>query len=178
MRCPYCKQDDDRVVNSRPSADGSYVKRRRECNGCGRRYTTYERIEESVLRVVKKDGTREDFSLQKLLTGLNKACYKRPISAETIKELAEGVERELHRQYEGEVPSVTIGELVMSELAERDQVAYIRFASVYREFKDVSDFMAEAGTMLRSGGRSAQGSAGHERNEQNTSTEGERIDGN
>ena len=149
MQCPYCKEDDDRVINSRPSADGTYVKRRRECNSCSRRYTTYERIEESVLRVVKKDGTREDFSLQKLLSGLNKACYKRPIPAERIKELAEHVEREMHRRYEGEVPSRALGELVMSLLRELDQVAYIRFASVYREFKDVSDFMEEADTMMR-----------------------------
>lgn len=151
MQCPYCKDDDDRVINSRPSADGTYVKRRRECNSCSRRYTTYERIEESVLRVVKKDGTREDFSLQKLLAGLNKACYKRPIPAEKIKELAEHVEREMHRRYEGEVPSRAIGELVMSLLRNLDQVAFIRFASVYREFKDVSDFMEEADTMLRAG---------------------------
>ena len=151
MQCPYCKDDDDWVINSRPSADGTYVKRRRECNSCSRRYTTYERIEESVLRVVKKDGTREDFSLQKLLAGLNKACYKRPIPAEKIKELAENVEREMHRRYEGEVPSRAIGELVMSLLRNLDQVAFIRFASVYREFKDVSDFMEEADTMLRAG---------------------------
>jgi transcriptional repressor NrdR len=149
VQCPYCKEDDDRVINSRPSGDGTYVKRRRECNSCGRRYTTYERIEESVLRVVKKDGTREDFSLQKLLAGLNKACYKRPIPADRIKELADQVEREMHRRYEGEVPSEAIGELVMTLLRDLDQVAYVRFASVYREFTDVSDFVKAADTMLR-----------------------------
>jgi transcriptional repressor NrdR len=149
VQCPYCKEDDDRVINSRPSADGSYVKRRRECNSCGRRYTTYERLEESVLRVVKKDGTREDFSLQKLLTGLNKACYKRPIPADRIKALADYVERQMHRRYEGEVPSQAIGELVMELLRGLDQVAYVRFASVYREFTDVSDFVREADTVLR-----------------------------
>jgi transcriptional repressor NrdR len=149
MQCPYCKEDDDRVVNSRPGADGTYVKRRRECNGCGRRYTTYERIEESVLRVIKKDGGREDFSLKKIISGLNKACYKRPIPAERIRELAEDVERELHRHYEGEVPSRKIGELVMVRLRDLDHVAYIRFASVYQEFKDVSDFLQEADTVLR-----------------------------
>ncbi len=149
MQCPYCKKDDDHVVNSRPGGAGTYVKRRRECNNCGRRYTTYERIEESVLRVVKKDGTREDFSLRKLLEGLNKACYKRPISAEELTELAEAIERELHRHYEGEVPSRRIGELVMHRLRELDHVAYIRFASVYREFKDVTDFVEEADTVLR-----------------------------
>jgi transcriptional repressor NrdR len=151
VQCPYCKEDDDRVINSRPSVDGTYVKRRRECNSCSRRYTTYERIEESVLRVVKKDGMREDFSLQKLLAGLNKACYKRSIPADRIKELAEHVEREMHRRYEGEVPSEAIGELVMELLRDLDQVAYVRFASVYREFTDVSDFVKEADTMLRAG---------------------------
>lgn len=150
MQCPYCKADEDHVVNSRPGADGTYVKRRRECNNCGRRYTTYERIEESVLRVVKKDGTREDFSLRKLLEGLRKACYKRPIPADELTELAEDIEREIHRHYEGEVPSQKIGELVMGRLRELDQVAYIRFASVYREFKDVTDFVEEADTVLRS----------------------------
>ncbi|MGD2174716.1 MAG: transcriptional regulator NrdR [Candidatus Brocadiaceae bacterium] len=156
MRCPYCKEDDDRVVNSRPGGDGTYVKRRRECSNCGRRYTTYERIEESVLRVIKKDGEREDFSLQKLLAGLNKACYKRPIPAERITELAEEVERELHRSFEGEVPSRRIGELVMDRLRELDQVAYIRFASVYRDFKDVTDFVEEADTVLKSGSGEAE----------------------
>ncbi|MHC4591143.1 MAG: transcriptional regulator NrdR [Planctomycetota bacterium] len=149
MQCPYCKENDDRVVNSRPSTDGSYVKRRRECNQCGRRYTTYERIEMSVLRVIKKDGSREDFSRQKLLTGLNRACYKRPIAAESVGELADEVERELHRLYEGEVPCQAIGELVMAKLREVDHVAYIRFASVYREFTDVTDFVNEAGTVLQ-----------------------------
>jgi len=155
VQCPYCKLDDDRVINSRPSGDGASVKRRRECNACGRRYTTYERIEESVLRVVKKDGTREDFSLGKLLRGLEKACYKRPIPQEQIRGLAEDVERELHRRYEGEVPSREIGELVIGKLRALDQVAYIRFASVYREFTDPTDFVEEADTMLRGRGGSS-----------------------
>jgi transcriptional repressor NrdR len=149
MQCPYCHEDDDRVVNSRPGTDGTYVKRRRECSRCGRRYTTYERIEMSVLKVVKKDGTREEFSRQKLLTGLSKACYKRPIAADCIAELAGQVERELHRQCEGEVPSGAIGELVMERLRNLDQVAYIRFASVYREFADATDFVEEADTVLQ-----------------------------
>ena len=148
MQCPYCRADDDRVVNSRPSMDGSYVKRRRECNECKRRFTTYERIEESVLRVVKKDDTREDYSRQKLLSGLTKACYKREIPSDRIDLLADEVERELHRRFEREVPSVEVGELVMAKLRELDQVAYIRFASVYRAFKDVTDFVEEAGTMM------------------------------
>jgi transcriptional repressor NrdR len=149
MRCPYCRQDDDRVVNSRPSSDGSYVKRRRECNACERRFTTYERIEESVLRVEKKDGTREDFSRRKLLRGLTKACYKRPIPMDTLTELVGQIERELHERFEREVPAEAIGELVMEKLRELDQVAYIRFASVYREFTDATDFREEADTMLR-----------------------------
>ncbi len=157
MRCPYCKEEDDRVVDSRPGGEGSYVKRRRECNNCGRRYTTYERIEESVLRVVKKDGSREDFSLNKLLLGLNKACYKRPIPADRITELAEEIELELHREWQGEVPSRHIGELVMEKLRDLDQVAYIRFASVYREFKDVTDFVEEADTVLGRGAEEPEG---------------------
>jgi transcriptional repressor NrdR len=153
MQCPYCHEDDDRVVNSRPGTDGTYVKRRRECNGCGRRYTTYERIEESVLRVVKKDGSRESFSHKKILDGLLKACYKRPIPVERVQQLADEVERETHRAYEAEVPSRQIGEMVMKKLREVDQVAYIRFASVYREFKDVTDFVEAADLMLRGSGQ-------------------------
>jgi transcriptional repressor NrdR len=150
MQCPYCHEDDDRVVNSRPSTDGTYVKRRRECNNCSRRYTTYERVEMSVLRIIKKDGTREDFSRQKLKAGLDKACYKRPISSDIINDLVDRVERELHRRFEGEVPSDAVGELVMQQLRELDHVAYIRFASVYRAFTDVADFVEEADTVLRS----------------------------
>ena len=148
MRCPYCHDDDDRVVNSRPSTDGTHVKRRRECNSCRRRYTTYERIEMGVLRVVKKDGSREDFSRPKLLNGLHKACYKRPIPEERIEQLVDEVERELHRHFDGEVPSQAIGERVMALLRDLDQVAFIRFASVYREFTDVTDFVQEADTVL------------------------------
>ena len=148
MRCPYCKQDDDRVVNSRASGDGASVKRRRECQGCGRRYTTYERIEDTVLRVIKKEGGRENFSRAKVLAGLTKACYKRPVPTDALNRLVDGVERELHHRFENEVPSKQIGELVMQRLRELDQVAYIRFASVYREFKDVSDFVEEAGMMM------------------------------
>lgn len=152
MRCPYCQADDDRVVNSRPSSDGAYVKRRRECNACSRRFTTYERIEESILHVVKKDGTREDFSRRKLLEGLTKACYKRPIPMDRLTELAGEVERELHKRYEREVPTEAVGELVMDKLRDLDQVAYIRFASVYRAFTDATDFRHEADTMLRESG--------------------------
>jgi len=149
MRCPYCQQNDDRVVNSRSSADGTTVKRRRECNECGRRYTTYERIEQSVLRVVKKDGSREDFSRAKIRSGLTKACYKRPIPTEDVDRMVAEIERELNQQYEKEVPSDAVGELVMEKLRKTDDVAYIRFASVYREFKDVTEFVREADTVLK-----------------------------
>ena len=144
MRCPYCKVDDDRVVNSRATGNGVAVKRRRECNQCGRRYTTYERMEETPLRVIKKDGNRENFARQKLLDGLARACHKRPISTDRLEEVADEIERELNQRFENEVPSEAIGELVMKKLRGLDQVAFIRFASVYREFKDVSDFLEEA----------------------------------
>lgn len=160
MRCPYCQENDDRVVNSRSSADGTTVKRRRECNECGRRYTTYERIEQSVLRVVKKDGSREDFSRAKIRSGLMKACYKRPIPTEDVDRMVAEIERELNQQYEKEVPSEAVGELVMEKLRRADDVAYIRFASVYREFKDVTEFVREADTVLR--GEKGQGDGGTE----------------
>jgi len=160
MRCPFCKEMDDRVVNSRMSVDGTTVKRRRECNLCGRRYTTYERIEQGVLRVIKKDGSREDFSRSKLLNGLLKACYKRPVSTDRLNELVNEIETQLHQQWEPEVPSKTIGEMVMKRLREMDQVAYIRFASVYHEFKDVSDFVEEADTMLRENSGAQNGANG------------------
>lgn len=148
MRCPYCKMDDDRVVNSRTTGNAEAVKRRRECNECGRRYTTYERMEETPLRVIKKDGNRENFSRQKLLDGLARACHKRPIPTDRLEEVADEIERELNQRFENEVPSKEIGELVMKKLRELDQVAFIRFASVYREFKDVSDFLEEADMVL------------------------------
>ncbi|MFP4176079.1 MAG: transcriptional regulator NrdR [Planctomycetota bacterium] len=148
MRCPYCSEDDDRVVNSRTTGNGAAVKRRRECNQCEKRYTTYERWEETPLRVIKKDGTRERFSRKKLLDGLGRACHKRPISTDRLEDMAEEIERDLNDRFENEVPAGEIGELVMRKLRELDQVAYIRFASVYREFKDVSDFVEEADMML------------------------------
>jgi transcriptional repressor NrdR len=161
MRCPYCHQNDDRVVNSRSSADGTTVKRRRECNQCGRRYTTYERIEQSVLRVVKKDGSREDFSRAKIRSGLMKACYKRPIPTEDVDQMVAEIERELNQQYEKEVPSDAVGELLMEKLRSTDDVAYIRFASVYREFKDVTQFVEEADT-LRGGQQQEDAEGGQE----------------
>jgi len=159
VQCPYCKEDSDWVVNSRPSADGGQVRRRRECKACGRRFTTYERIEQSVLRVIKKDKSREDFDPDKVLLGMDKACYRRPISGETLRELAQKIEKRLHQHYEGEVSSEVIGEMVMEELRGLDHVAYIRFASVYRDFKDAGDFIEEVGALelgLRASGHSLQ----------------------
>jgi len=148
MRCPSCKSDNDRVVDSRSSRDAAVIRRRRECLGCGRRYTTYEQIEDAQLRVVKKDGTRVPFDRNKILSGLLKACEKRPVSMAMLEDATAGIERELLERYEREVPSKEIGELVIRRLRDLDQVAYVRFASVYREFKDVSQFLEELRPML------------------------------
>ena len=148
MKCPFCKVDDDRVVDSRASSDGFAIRRRRECTSCNRRYTTYERIEESPLRVVKKDDRREPFDRRKILSGLLKACEKRPVSLETLEKITETIEGKVLETFEREVPSTYIGQLVMTELKRVDQVAYVRFASVYREFKDIHEFMEELRPML------------------------------
>lgn len=143
MRCPFCSYHDSRVVDSRAVDDGASIRRRRECPDCGRRFTTYEKYEEAPLLVSKKDGRRELFDAKKLLTGLIKAFEKRPVSYEQIQEIAEHIERELRMRGEAEVRSETIGELVMKMLEETDQIAYVRFASVYRQFADVNNFMQE-----------------------------------
>jgi len=143
MQCLFCKKDNDRVINSRTSVDGLSIKRRRECLGCGRRYTTYERIEESPLRVVKKDGTRAAFDRKKVLAGLMKACEKRPISTDTLENSVSEIERDIYNKFDREVSSSFIGSLVMQKLRVLDMVAYVRFASVYREFKDISEFFDE-----------------------------------
>ena len=148
MKCPFCKADDDKVVDSRASADGFAIRRRRECIACGRRYTTYERIEESPIRVVKKDGAREPFERRKILYGLMRACEKRPISMDTMEEIVSRIERQVTDQFDREVTSKFIGRLVMRELRRVDQVAFVRFASVYRDFKDVTEFMDEIRPML------------------------------
>jgi len=168
MLCPYCKQDNDRVVNSRTSTDGASVKRRRECQDCGRRYTTYERIEGSILRVVKKDGCRENFSRPKLLEGLTKSCHKRPVSTDVLEQVVDEIERELHQRFENEVPSAAVGELVMEKLRKLDEVAFIRFASVYREFKDVSDFVEEADQGLGKESPAGKGRKGRPRSRPQT----------
>lgn len=143
MQCLFCKADNDKVINSRTSVDGLSIKRRRECLGCGRRYTTYERIEESPLRVVKKDGTRESFDRRKILKGLERACEKRPVSTDTLENIVNEIEREIYNKFDREVTTNFIGALVMQKLKILDAVAYVRFASVYREFKDISEFIDE-----------------------------------
>jgi transcriptional repressor NrdR len=151
MKCPFCKVDDDRVVDSRASSDGFAIRRRRECGKCGRRYTTYERIEESPLRVVKKDGRREPFERRKILSGLIKACEKRPVSLDALEGITERIEGQVLEAFEREVPSTHLGELVMEELRQVDPVAYVRFASVYREFQDVREFLEELRRIERAG---------------------------
>ena len=148
MKCPFCQLDNDRVIDSRASEDGFAIRRRRECLDCKRRYTTYERIEELASKVVKKDGTRVPFERDKLKRGLEKACWKRPISDEQIDAVVSAVEGDVYTNFDGEVPSQYLGELVMRHLRSLDQVAFVRFASVYREFKDVRDFVDELGPML------------------------------
>jgi len=143
MKCPFCGHQEDKVVDSRASADGRSIRRRRECLGCGKRFTTYEHVEEQPLMVIKKDGRREPFDRHKVLAGLVKACEKRPVGMEDLERLVDELERELSRQFEREVPSREIGERVMRQLHALDPVAYVRFASVYREFKDVEQFMRE-----------------------------------
>jgi transcriptional repressor NrdR len=143
MKCPFCRDLENRVIDSRLTNDGDAIRRRRECFHCKRRFTTYERIEEMLPMVVKKDGRRELFDRQKIVSGLKKACEKRPVSISAIEQTADRIEQALQERGEKEVPSSVIGEAVMRELHELDKVAYVRFASVYRSFKDVSEFMHE-----------------------------------
>ncbi|MCL4425793.1 MAG: transcriptional regulator NrdR [Firmicutes bacterium] len=143
MRCPYCGHEESKVLNSRPTEEGNAIRRRRECASCGRRFTTYETVEKLPLVVIKKDGRREAFDSGKILSGLLKACEKRPVPVATIQEVVKSIENDLRSQGETEVPSQKIGEIVMERLREIDEVAYVRFASVYRQFKDVSNFLTE-----------------------------------
>jgi transcriptional repressor NrdR len=143
MRCPYCEHLDDRVLDSRLTDDGHSIRRRRECAGCNRRFTTYERIEESVLVVVKKEGRREKFDRRKILGGLLRACEKRPVAYERIEETVSAIEHHFRQRGETEVQALEIGEQVMEHLRTLDEVAYVRFASVYRDFKDVTQFAEE-----------------------------------
>ena len=140
MKCPYCGHEEDKVVDSRSSKDGEAIRRRRECLGCGERFTTYEYIEKTPLNVVKRDGRREPFNRQKLISGMLTACRKRPISTERIESLADQIELEISETASSEVTSLTIGQKVMEKLKALDEVSYVRFASVYRKFKDTSEF--------------------------------------
>lgn len=150
MKCPYCGQTVDKVVDSRESRGGEITRRRRECLSCQRRYTTYERIEDVVPVVVKKDGRRESFDRSKVMTGLLKACEKRPITRETLEMIVEEVEHFVQENSEREIPSRQLGEIVMSKLQTLDKVAYVRFASVYREFKDINEFLKEINEIFES----------------------------
>ena len=143
MKCPFCDDVEDKVVDSRMAKEGEVIRRRRECLSCKRRFTTYERVEETMPVVVKKDGRREPFDRSKIVSGLKKACEKRPISMATIEAVADRIEKRLQELGETEIVSPLVGEEVMKELSQLDQVAYVRFASVYREFKDIDQFMDE-----------------------------------
>ena len=153
MRCPFCKKDHDKVIDSRSANAGATVRRRRECLACKKRFTTYEKVEEITLYVIKKDGRRDVFDREKIKRGLLNSCKKRPVSLQTIEDIVNRIEIELYENYDREVKSTKVGDLVMRELKTLDHVAYVRFASVYREFKDVSEFMRELKPMLKAGVR-------------------------
>ncbi|NLN16678.1 MAG: transcriptional repressor NrdR [Firmicutes bacterium] len=148
MRCPFCQALGSRVIDSRSTEDAKCIRRRRECSACGARFTTYERWEETPLMVVKRDGRRESFSRSKILAGVLKALEKRPVPLEEVEKMVDEVERELRSRPEREVTSVAIGEMVMERLREMDEVAYVRFASVYRQFKDINRFIEELEKLL------------------------------
>jgi len=148
MKCPFCGEIDNKVIDSRLSKDGNVIRRRRECLACRRRFTTYETIEEIPIMIVKKDGRREVFNRDKVRNGIKKACEKRNISMNVIEEFVDELERDLRETGEKEVPSEYLGEKIMAKLHELDDVAYVRFASVYREFKDVNDFVSELKCLL------------------------------
>lgn len=150
MQCPYCKSTDSRVVDSRLAAGGTVTWRRRECDACKRRFTTYERVEYSLPTVIKKNGQREAFARDKLLRSLHIACNKRPVTQDQLEETAESLERELAENSDKEVSSLLIGERVMERLKALDEVAYVRFASVYKSFRDIDEFMREMGDIVRS----------------------------
>ncbi len=148
MKCPFCLHEDDKVIDSRSSNEGKSVRRRRECLKCKKRFTTYEYIEEVPLMVIKKDGRRESFDRNKIISGILKACEKRPVSVEKVEGLVDRVEKELQKSFDKEVKAGVIGELAMDYLHKLDEVAYVRFASVYRQFKDINQFMKELKDLL------------------------------
>ena len=151
MYCPHCSSDNDRVLDSRACEDGRAIRRRRYCNQCQKRFTTYERVEQHAIKVVKKDGVREPFQREKIERGVERACWKRSVSDDQIRLLATQVEADIQSDVDSEIPSTLICRMVMQRLAELDQVAYVRFASVYREFKDVEDFVAELAPLRTAG---------------------------
>jgi len=148
MKCPFCEQPDTKVIDSRPTEEGHAIRRRRECIVCGKRFTTYEKVEDVFFMVVKRDGRREAFDRSKILNGIIRACEKRPISMDQMESLVSDIERTLNNRMEKEISSELIGEIVMEHLKDLDEVAYVRFASVYRQFKDVSTFVAEVEKLL------------------------------
>lgn len=148
MKCPYCGHLDTRVIDSRPADDGTSIRRRRSCDECKKRFTTYEKVETIPLIIIKKDNTREQYNRKKIESGVLRACYKRPVSADEISAAIDNIESKIFSLEEKEIPSSTIGEVVMEELKDLDEVAYVRFASVYREFKDVNTFMHEIKKIL------------------------------
>lgn len=148
MRCPKCNYDETKVLDSRQTDDGFKIRRRRECTSCGQRFTTYEKIEEMQLLVIKRNGNRQGYNRDKIINGLIHACEKRPISLSQIENIAENVEKQLYNNFQTEVSTEQIGEIVMNELKNLDDVAYVRFASVYKQFKDINTFMEELKTIL------------------------------
>lgn len=147
MRCPKCHRNEDKVIDSRPLKDGAVIRRRRQCLSCGIRFTTYEEIEREDLRVVKRDGRYEPFDRKKLAGGILKACEKRPVSPDTVEKLIDSLVEDLEKRFGSEIPTTEIGESIMRSLRALDDVAYVRFASVYRQFKDINEFVAEIQNM-------------------------------
>src|SRR4051812_46219869 len=152
MKCPFCNHLEDKVIDSRAAATGDVIRRRRECESCARRFTTYERVEDVLPTVVKKDGRREPFDRQKLVRGLRTACNKRPVSIERIEAIADAIEREAQESERREIATSELGDRVMRHLREVDDVAYVRFASVYRSFRDIDEFLTELGKLVKSKG--------------------------
>ncbi|MBQ8541020.1 MAG: transcriptional repressor NrdR [Clostridia bacterium] len=148
MKCPFCDFTDSKVIDSRPTEEGSSIRRRRECINCGKRFTTYEKVESVPVMVIKKDQTREPFDRDKVLSGIIQACRKRPVSMEQMVSMVDNIEAEVQNLMDREITSTRIGEMVMAELKQTDDVAYVRFASVYRQFKDINTFLAEVNKLL------------------------------
>ena len=149
MKCPYCNEDDTKVIDSRPADDNCSIRRRRQCERCGKRFTTYEKLETMPLMVIKKDDSRETYDRSKIESGAIRSCHKRPVSTQQINAMIDDIENRIFNLEEKEVATSVIGELVMESLKDLDEVAYVRFASVYREFKDVNTFMEELGKLLK-----------------------------